>query len=102
MLTSAEYSIGEFKIGGNLGCSDHALVEFEIWRNAGLTKSRARRLCFRRANFLLLKELLSGISGESVLEGMGTEQSWQHLGDTLLRAPELSNPWQKKLSRGGG
>ena len=61
VLTSAEESIREVKTGGRLGCSDHALVEFVISKNVGLAKSRARSLCFRRANFQLLKELLSGI-----------------------------------------
>lgn len=51
VLTNAEESIREVKIGGSLGCSDHALVEFVILKNAGLAKSRARTLCFRRANF---------------------------------------------------
>ena len=73
MLTSAEESIREINIGGSLGCSDHALVEFVIWRNAGLAKSRVRTVSFRRANFGVLKELLGGISWDTVLEGMGTE-----------------------------
>ena len=82
MLTNAEESIREVKIGGSLGCSDHALVEFVIWRNAGLAKSRARTLCFRRANFRLLKELLSGIPWETVLKGMA-----QNRAGSSLRTP---------------
>ena len=73
MLTNEEESIREVKIGGSLGCSVHALVELVILKNAGLAKSRARTLCFRRAIFQLLKELLSGIPWETVLKGMGTE-----------------------------
>ena len=38
MLTNAEESIREVKIGGSLGCSDHALVEYVILKNAGLAK----------------------------------------------------------------
>ena len=101
MLTNAEESIREVKIGGSLGCSDHALVEFVIWKNAGLAKSRARTLCFRRANFQLLKELLGGIPWETVLKGIGTKQSWQFFNDTVLRAQWLSIPQQKKLSKQG-
>ena len=41
---------------------------------------------FRGANVRLLKELLNGILWETVLKGMGTEQSWQLFKDTLLRA----------------
>ena len=84
MLTNAEESIREVKIGGSLGCSDHALVEFVILKNAGLAKSRVRTLNFRRANFWLLKKLLCGIPWESVLKCIGTEQSWQLSKDTLL------------------
>ena len=101
MLTNAEESIREVKTGESLGCSDHALVEFLILKNASLAKSRARTLCFRRADFRLRKELLSGIPWETVLKGMGTEQSWQLFKDTLLRAQRLSIPQQKKSSRGG-
>ena len=72
-----------------------------ILKNAGLAKCRARTLCFRRANFRLLKELMSGIPWETVLKGMGTEQSWQLFKDTLLRVQRLSIPPQKKFSRGG-
>ena len=72
VLTNAEERIREVKTGGSLGCSDHALVEFVILKNVGLAKSRARTLCFRRAKFQLLKELLSGIPWETVLNGMGT------------------------------
>ena len=101
VLINEEESIREVKIGGSLGCSDHTLVEFVILKNVGLAKSRARTLCFRRENFRLLKELLDGIRWETVLKGMGTEQSWQLLKDTLLRAQWLSIPQHKKSSRGG-
>ena len=101
MLTNAEESIREVKIGGSLGCSDHALVEFVILKNAGLAKNRARTLCFRRANFLLLKELPSEIPWEAVLMGTGAEQSWQLWKDTFLRAQLLSILQKKKSSRGG-
>ena len=61
VLTNEEERIREVNIGGSLGCSDQALVEFVILKNVGLAKSSARTLCLRRATFLLLKELLSGI-----------------------------------------
>ena len=98
MLSNAEESVREVKIGGSLGCGD--LVEFVILKNAGLTKSSVRTLCCRRANFWLLKELLRGIPWETVLKGMGTEQSWQLCKDTLLQVQWLSIH-QPKSSRGG-
>ena len=70
VLTNAEENIREVKTGGSLGCSVHALMEFVIWRNAGLSKIRVKTLIFQ-----LLKELMGGISWESVLEGIGTGSS---------------------------
>lgn len=43
-LTSAEETVKDIKIEGILGCSDHALVEFVISRNMGLTKSQDSEL----------------------------------------------------------
>lgn len=48
VLTNAEGLIKEIKIGGNLGCSDHALVESVILKATGLAKSRVRTLNLRR------------------------------------------------------
>ena len=42
MLANEEESIREVKTGGSLGCSDHALVEFVILKNAGLAKKKQR------------------------------------------------------------
>jgi len=44
VLTNEEESIREVKIGGSLGCSNHALVEFVMLKNAGPAKSRAKDL----------------------------------------------------------
>jgi len=42
VLTNAEESIRQAKIGGSLGHSDHALVEFMILKNADLAKSKSQ------------------------------------------------------------
>ena len=75
-------------------------MKFAILNNVGLAKSRARTLCFRRIKLWLLKELLNGIPWETVLKGMGAEQSWKLFKDTLLRTQWFSIP-QQKSSRGG-
>lgn len=64
VLTNADELIKEVNIGGTLGCSYHALVEFVISR-MGLVKCKARTLNFRRAKFMLFKELLSEIPWEA-------------------------------------
>ena len=71
VLTNVEEIIKDLKMGGGLGCSDHALVEFMILRNVDLAKSGVRTLKFRRANFRLCKELLDEISWEEVLRDKG-------------------------------
>jgi len=57
MVTSASELIGDVKIGGSLGCSDHMLVELTLLREMGITKSIVRTLNSRRANFRLFKEI---------------------------------------------
>ena len=55
ILISKEEIIEDIKIGGSLGCSDHALVEFVISRNIGLANSGVRTLKFVRSKFRLFK-----------------------------------------------
>ena len=55
-VTNATELIGDVKIGGSLGCSDLAMVEFAVLRSKGRAKSKVRALNFRKANFQLLKE----------------------------------------------
>ena len=57
VLTSAEEIIKDIKIGGSLGCSDHALVGKEWSQDTELQESELQ----------LFKELLDKISWESVL-----------------------------------
>ena len=101
LLTNAEEIIKSVKVGGSLGCSDHALVEFVILRNVGLAKSGVRTLNFGRANFKLFKELLAKIPWDAVLKDKDVEESWLLFKDAFLRAQELSIPLNKKVSRGG-
>ena len=55
LLTNAEEIIKDANVGGSLGCSDHALVEFVISRNIGLANSGVRTLKFVRSKFRLFK-----------------------------------------------
>ena len=54
LLISAEEIIKQFKIEGDLACSNFALVEFVISRNMGLAKSKVRMLNFCRGCSLRL------------------------------------------------
>ena len=98
LLTNGNQFSKEIEIGGSLGCSDHALVEFVIPRNVGLSRSRVRTLNFRRANFQPFKELLVM---KTVFRDKGTEQICRFFKNTFLGAQELSILQHKKSGKGG-
>ena len=64
LLTSVNELIDDIRIGGCLGCSDHAVVEFTLQRDMRQVKSKARKLNFRKANFQLFKELIKKTPGK--------------------------------------
>ncbi|GAB0190824.1 ras GTPase-activating protein 1-like [Grus japonensis] len=64
MVTNASELMKDIKIGGSLGCSDHALVEFTVLREMDQATSKVRTLNFRKANFQLFKELVNRTSWE--------------------------------------
>ena len=101
MFTNTSELIGDVKIGGSLGCSDHALVEFAVLRDMGQAKSKVRTLNFRKANFQLFKELVNRTPWETALRDKGAEQSWQIFKDTFHRAQELLIPRCKKSGKEG-
>jgi len=53
LLTNANELIGDIKIGGCLGCSDHAMVEFMPQRDMRQAKSKIRKPNYRKAKFSL-------------------------------------------------
>jgi len=101
VVTNVSELVGDVKIGGILGCSDHALVELALLREMGITKSIVRTLNFRRANLQLFKEIVRRTPWETVLRDRGTEQSRQVFKDVFQRAQELSIPECKKSGREG-
>ena len=75
-VTNAGELIHDVKIGGSLGCRDHALVDFIVLRDMGQTKSKVRTLNFKKYNFQLFKELVYRTPWETALRDKETEQSW--------------------------
>ena len=74
IFTNVNELIGDSSIGGCLGCSDHAMVEF-MPKDMRQVKSKIRMLNFRKANFQLFRELVSKTPWETILMGKGAEQS---------------------------
>ncbi|GAB0209788.1 hypothetical protein GRJ2_003444500 [Grus japonensis] len=58
ILTNKEGLVGDVKLKGGLGCSDHEMVEFRILRAARRARSKLTTLDFRRADFGLFRDLL--------------------------------------------
>jgi len=67
----------------------------------GKARSIVRTLNFRKVDFLLSKELVRRIPGETVLRGRGEEKSWQIFKDGFHRGQELSVPRCKKSGKEG-
>ena len=50
-----EELVGEVKVGGRLGCSDHKMIEFSILGETKRGVSKTATLDFQRADFDLFK-----------------------------------------------
>ncbi|GAB0207157.1 hypothetical protein GRJ2_003181300 [Grus japonensis] len=57
ILTNKEGLVGDVKLKGSLGCSDHEMVEFRILRAARRACSKLTTLDFSRADFGLFRDL---------------------------------------------
>ena len=55
LVINASELMGDIKIGGSLGCSDHALGGVCLLRDMGQAKGKVKTRNFRKANFQLLK-----------------------------------------------
>lgn len=84
--------IGEMVIGGCLGHSDHQVVDFQIVSDRGKTAINTSTLAMGRADFWLLKDLVSKVPWESTFEGIGVHESWLLFKSHLLRVWEQPIP----------
>ncbi|GAB0208055.1 hypothetical protein GRJ2_003271200 [Grus japonensis] len=99
VLTNKEGLVGDVKLKGSLGCSDHEMVEFEILRAARRAHSKLPTLDFRRADFGLFRDLLGRVPWDKALEGRGAQDSWLIFKGHLLQAQEPCIPTKKKSSK---
>ncbi|GAB0202998.1 hypothetical protein GRJ2_002765400 [Grus japonensis] len=99
ILTNKEGLVGDVKLKGSLGCSDHEMVEFRILRAARRVHSKLTTLDFRRADFGLFRDLLGRIPWDKALEGRGAQDSWLILKAHLLQAQERCIPTKRKSSK---
>ncbi|GAB0176029.1 hypothetical protein GRJ2_000068100 [Grus japonensis] len=76
VLTNKEGLVGNVKLKGSLGCSDHEMVEFKIFRAARRAHSKLTTLKLRRADFGVFRDLLGRVPWDKALEGRGAQESW--------------------------
>lgn len=93
LLTNANELIGDMRIGGCLGCSDHVVVEFMLQRKMRHAKCKIRALIFRKAKFQLFGELVNKTPWENVLVG----KVWSRASRSLRK---LSSECKSSLSSG--
>ena len=99
VLTNKEGLVGNVKLKGSLGCSDHEMVEFKILRAARRVHSKLNTLDFRRADFGLFRDLLGRVPWDTALEGRGAQESWLIFKDHLLQAQESPIPMRRKSGK---
>ena len=96
VLINTEGLVGNGKLKGSLGCSDHEMVEFKIVRAERRVHSKLIALDFRRADFGLLRDLLGRVPQDKVLKGRGAQES----GLTRITSSKLrSNASQQRGSQ---
>ncbi|GAB0185519.1 hypothetical protein GRJ2_001017200 [Grus japonensis] len=99
ILTNKDGLVGDVKLKGSLGCSDHEMVEFKILRAARRAHSKLTALDFRRADFGLFRDLLARIPWDKALAGRGAQDSWLIFKAHLLQAQERCIPTKRKSSK---
>ena len=72
LFVNREGLVGNVKVGGHLGHSDHEMLDFlvEPWRGV----SRTATLDFQRADFNLFRTVVERVPWEVVLESVGTQE----------------------------
>jgi len=94
--------VGNVKLKGSLGCSDHEMVEFKILRAGRWVCSKLTTLNFRRADFHLFRDLLRRVPWDKALEERGAQESWIIFKHHLLQAQERCIPTKKKPGKNAG
>ena len=74
LFVNREGLVGDVKVGGCLGHSDHEMLDFSVLVEPWRAVSRTATLDFQRADFNLFGTLVERVHWEVVLEGMGTQE----------------------------
>lgn len=86
-LCSAELPAGLDHNSDDLACSDHEIVDFNIF---GVRRKKVSRVATMRTDFKLLRELVSSIPRESALEELRVHELFA-CRKTPFKIPEADN-----------
>jgi len=88
VISHKERVVGNGRLKGSLGCSDHGMVGFRILRAVRGAHSKLTTLDFRRADFGLFRDLIGRVPWDKALKGRVARESWLIFKDHLLQALE--------------
>jgi len=98
-LTNREGLMGNVKLKGSLGCSDHEKDEFKNLREVRRAHRNLTTLGFRRAGFSLFRDLLVRGPQDKAPGGREAQESWSVFKDHLLQAQEQCIPTKRKSGK---
>ena len=91
--------VGDVKVGGRLGQSDHEMLDFSILVEPQRGVSRTATLHFWRADFNLFRTMVERVPWEVVLESVGAQEGWEYFKETVLKVQDLTIPMSWKTSQ---
>jgi len=83
--------VGDVRVGGCLGHSDHEIVECKIFSVIRKKDMSVATPGFRRGNFKLSRELFSRVPWKSACEGLGVHECWPVFKNLLLEGAGAGN-----------
>ena len=98
LFVNRESLVGDVKVGGHLGQSDHEMLDFSILVEPQRGVSRTATLDFRRTDFNLYRTMVERVPWEVVLESMGAQEGWEYFKESVLKVQDLTIPMSQKMS----
>ena len=88
LFVNREGLVGNVRVGGRLGHSDHEMLDISILAEPRRGVSRTATLDFRRANLNLFRTMVERFPLEVLLEGVGAQEGWQYFQEVILKVQE--------------